>query len=136
MVARHFNQGIPLPMKHLLLVDDDLVVLKLLKDYLTPLADDLSIIHADSFESGFNQYVIQGPDLIVMDINLFHQRSIPLIRQIRAHDATIPIIIYSVWEEMSRLGLLAGATCYVQKSGLRELKSVIIDLLGIPKNIP
>ncbi len=101
----------------LLLVDDDLEILTLLKAKLGK--EPYDIFTASEGESALNIVRTQKPDLVILDVNLPGLSGLDICRSLRADKETmdIPIIMLSGrGEEIARvLGLEFGADDYVTK---------------------
>ena len=115
-------------MTRVLLIDDHSIVLqgcrRLLQD-----ANVCDVLEATSVESGYRLYRSGKPDLVIVDLALQGQGlgslglgGLQLIRQLRAHDKRIPILVFSMHGDPVIVGsaLESGATGYLLKDTTPE----------------
>jgi two-component system, NarL family, invasion response regulator UvrY len=115
-------------MTRVLLIDDHPIVLqgcrRLLQD-----ADVCDVIEATGVESGYRLYRSSQPDVVIIDLALQGQGlgglglgGLQLIRQLRAHNKRIPILVFSMHGDPIVVGraLEEGATGYLLKDTAPE----------------
>lgn len=110
-------------MKKLVVIEDDEELGLLLTESLQPY---FQVIRVRTGEEGLRAYESEGPDMIILDLNLPDSDGMDLCRDLRKRDELIPIIITSSRkEEVDRvLGLELGADDYISKPfSVRELRS-------------
>lgn len=109
-------------MKHVLVVDDDNTIRKLLSDYLSQHAFRVSTV-SDSHNMS-RVLSTETVDLVIVDLNLGHEDGLEIVRNLSTKsDAPIIIISGDRLEEADKVvGLELGATDYIVKPfGMREL---------------
>lgn len=110
---------------NILIVDDDLELLKMLKSYLE-LKGYFIITAKDGLEAF--EKIEQKPDIILLDINMPKMDGLEFCKQIR-NQITCPIMFLTAKiEEQDRInGLLSGGDDYILKPfSLKELEARII----------
>ncbi len=102
-------------MKRILLVEDDLAILRGLKDNLE--YESYEVLTATDGERGFALICDKRPDLVILDLMLPRVSGYELCRRARAGGLTVPILMLTARsEEVDRvLGLDLGADDYVTK---------------------
>jgi len=102
-------------MKKVLLVEDDITIVEALSSALT--FHDYSVISTDNSENGYEKFISEKPDLLILDINLPGADGFELCRKIRKEDQSIPVILLTarVQESDKLLGFELGADDYVTK---------------------
>jgi DNA-binding response OmpR family regulator len=102
-------------MKKILVIEDDLAILRGLKDNLE--YEGYQVMEAADGEAGYCQIKEQKPDLIVLDLMLPKMSGYEVCRKVREEGITVPILMLTArGEEMDRvLGLDLGADDYVTK---------------------
>ena len=99
---------------NVLLVDDDVDLVTLLRDYLV--SDGFSVSVAHEGESALRQFAAQPPDIAVVDVMMPGFSGIEVLRRIRAHSSTPVLMLTARGDDESRiLGLELGADDYVAK---------------------
>ena len=78
-------------MKKVLLIEDDITIVEALSSALT--FHDYSVISTDNSENGYEKFISEKPDLLILDINLPGADGFELCRKIRKEDQSIPVII-------------------------------------------
>ncbi len=109
-------------MSHLLLVEDDPTILRVLNDNFTMRGYQVST--ARDGEEGLDMALNQMPDLIVLDLMLPKINGYEICRAVRAEKLTMPILMLTAkgQEEDIIRGLELGADDYITKPfGIREL---------------
>jgi DNA-binding response OmpR family regulator len=102
-------------MKKILIIEDDLAILRGLKDNLE--YEKYEVLTATDGEQGYSLIKEKKPDLIILDLMLPRMSGYELCRKVRSKDITTPILMLTArGEEMDRvLGLDLGADDYVTK---------------------
>lgn len=103
------------PMGTVLVVDDDDTVREVVVSYLR--AAGIDTVQADDGEAALKMVGRHHPDLVVLDLMLPRLPGMDVLRQIRAMDARLPVILLTARaDEPDRvLGLEIGADDYVTK---------------------
>ncbi len=102
-------------MTKILLVEDDKTIVEALSSALT--FHDFSVEATDNSEDGYQKFISNKPDLLILDINLPGADGFELCRKIRKIDQIVPIILLTarVQESDKLLGFELGADDYVTK---------------------
>jgi DNA-binding response OmpR family regulator len=102
-------------MKRILIIEDDLAILRGLKDNLE--YESYEVLTAEDGEQGYCLIKERKPDLIILDLMLPKMDGYELCRKISAENITTPILMLTARsEEADRvLGLDLGADDYVTK---------------------
>ena len=120
--------------KNILIVDDDLRLRELLKDYLTE--KKLDVYVSDDFDNASEiiQYFIF--DLIILDRMMPSGDGIKLVSTIKQNSKTPVVMLTAMGEDINKIeGLKIGADDYVSKPfEPEELYLRIINLLNLYKN--
>jgi len=105
----------------LLIVDDNAGVRRLIRSIVLPLADDVREC-ADGAEA-LAGYMLQHPDVVLMDIEMKEVDGIEATRQITAADREAKDMIVNDYddEELRQASVRAGACGYVLKQNLTDL---------------
>jgi two-component system OmpR family response regulator len=117
------------PLRHVLVVDDDLAVRQLVEEYLGQ--NDFRVSGAESSAQLMSALRAQVVDLVLLDLRLRGEDGMQLLRQVRA-DSHIPVIILTgrVEEADRVMGLELGADDYLTKPfSPRELLARIRTVL-------
>ena len=97
-----------------LLVDDDIELVTLLRDYLV--SDGFSVAVAHEGESALRAFAVQQPDIAVVDVMMPGFSGIEVLRRIRSSGSTPVLMLTARGDDESRiLGLELGADDYVAK---------------------
>jgi len=97
-----------------LLVDDDVDLVNLLRDYLA--SDGFDVEVAYEGESALRQFAVQPPDIAVVDVMMPGFSGIEVLRRIRARSSIPVLMLTARGDDESRiLGLELGADDYVAK---------------------
>ncbi len=100
--------------KKVLIIEDDIEVIKLLELHLKDL--DYQIISANDGKTGLELALKEKPDLIILDITLPIMDGVEICKKIRAKQCTPIIMLSARIEEIDRvLGLELGADDYITK---------------------
>ncbi len=111
-------------MAHILVVDDDAAIRRLVEKILTSRGHRVS--QAEDGEAGFGAAMLNRPDLIILDLNLPRMNGFEVCRCLKAdkHTREIPVIMltaaYPEWEDAQK-GFELGADEYVIKPFTGEL---------------
>jgi len=118
-----------LPRPHVLVVDDDASVRRLVDDYL--LENDFRVSGAATGAELMSALGAQVIDLVLLDLRLQGEDGMQLLRQVRAHSQIPVIILTGRREEADRvMGLELGADDYLTKPfSPRELLARIRTVL-------
>lgn len=102
-------------MKKILIIEDDLAILKGLEQLL--ITESYSVIISQNGFDGFNLALKEKPDLILLDINLPKLNGLDVCRNLRENHFENPIlIITSKSEQIDKIiGLEVGADDYITK---------------------
>lgn len=100
----------------LLVVEDDEMQAKLLKANLAR-AGRLEIQLAHSADDALGEMYRRMPDAVLADVNMPGKGGIALVREIRAFDPSIPVLLMTIGATMDLAieGIRAGATEFLQK---------------------
>ena len=97
-----------------LLVDDDIELVTLLRAYLV--SDGFSVAVAHEGESALRAFAVQQPDIAVVDVMMPGFSGIEVLRRIRSSGSTPVLMLTARGDDESRiLGLELGADDYVAK---------------------
>ncbi len=118
--------------KKILLVEDDLEYLELLKNRLSLL--DIDVVVASDGEEGFKKAKEEKPDLIITDIKMPKADGFNLVKEVKKEPAisSIPIIVLTAYKDIEDMFRLEGVKHYILKTeGTEVLIDKINQLLGI-----
>lgn len=116
----------------LLLVDDQPILREGFAQLLDPEPDLKVCGQADSASGALKAISLLKPDLVTVDIILKGMNGIELIKQIKASNPFLPILVLSILDEslFAERALRAGAKGYVMKQApIDEVKTAIRRLL-------
>ena len=120
---------------HVLLVDDDVELVELLRAYLV--SDGFRVSVAHDGESGVRAALVELPDIAVIDVMMPSYSGIEVLRRIRARSSLPVLMLTARGDSESRiLGLELGADDYVPKPCTpRELSARLRAILrrSLPK---
>ena len=126
------NEEREVPMKRILVVDDDKIVLKLIESYLVPEGYDL--IFAEDGLDGIMKVKNESPDLVVLDVVLPEINGYDICYQLRFNEEFEHVPIVLVTEREDEIGEKIGQRVnmrYIQKPvGKDELLEKIRELIG------
>jgi len=105
----------------LLIVDDNAAVRRLIRSILLRLADD--ICECGDGAEALSAYLVQRPDVVLMDVRMSEVDGIQAAKQITAADPAARILIVTDYDdtELRHASMRAGACGYVLKDNLLEL---------------
>ena len=117
----------------ILVVDDDLDILELLKMYLEPEGYDIRT--ASDGESAVQSACMDPPDLILLDVMMPHKDGFQVIKELKSieHTKNVPVILLTArgQTEDKVQGLDTGADDYITKPfDLREVTARVEAVLG------
>src|SRR4051794_38936287 len=102
-----------------LVVDDSVVIRKLVSDLLAEDPDIEVVGTAVNGRAGLQKIALLEPDLVTMDVEMPELDGIATVRQLRASGSRIPVIMFSTLTERGAEATLdalaAGASDYVTK---------------------
>lgn len=114
-------------MPTILAVDDDRMVLELIKDALEPIAK--KTLTAETGAAAIDLVKQENPDVVLLDIQLPDASGLNLIENIHAHDARVPIIFMTV-SDSSNIAIEAiqkGAFDFLTKPLASETIVEVVD---------
>jgi four helix bundle protein len=126
--------NLPGAMPRILIIDDDAMVARLLKDFL--LEEGFEVAHMLDGESGFRDASSNPPDLILLDVNLPDSTGFQMCGRFRSHPPTksMPIILMTGaarWPNQQAIGRQMGATDYILKPfDVLQVGQKVCQLLG------
>ncbi|MCL6274989.1 response regulator transcription factor [Muricauda sp. 2012CJ35-5] len=102
-------------MKKVLIVEDDLEIVRLLEIHLKDLGCE--VLTATQGDTGLEKAINENPDLIILDVMLPEMDGIEICQKVRAKNITTPIMMLTARsEEIDKvLGLEVGADDYLTK---------------------
>ncbi len=106
--------------KKILIIDDDKIFSKILRDWLTAGGDKYEVIAVFDGEEGFNVASREKPDLILCDLVMPKVSGIDFLKKLRAEKwgKNIPVIIQTQLSDLEKMGEGAelGVLGYIVKS--------------------
>ena len=120
--------------KLILVVDDDAAMSHLLRDFFVrqgyAVAVSASYVGAMSWMNSL--VATQFPDLVLSDVKLGGASGIDLVRTLSAEKPSLPVILFSVFEEVEQEALKNGARRFIRKPfSLSVLARVVDDVLKV-----
>jgi DNA-binding response OmpR family regulator len=105
----------------LLIIDDDMKLARLLKDYLTPLGYEVDVVHNGA--AGLKKAIEQPYAAIILDVMLPGMNGMEVLRELRRESNVPVLMLTALGDEPDRIaGLEVGADDYVPKTfSTREL---------------
>lgn len=101
-------------MDHILIVDDDVTLAQMLRDYL--LAEGMRVSLAHNGETGASMALAESVDLVVLDVMMPGTDGIAALRHIRQHSDLPVLMLTAKGDDIDRIvGLELGADDYVAK---------------------
>ena len=113
-------------MKKILLIDDELDILEILKEFLE--FRGFNVIHFDNPVKAIKNFHPDYYNIVITDLNLPDMSGFELVSKIRDIDRNIPIIIISGYlEDIQKENILTkGASAYLEKPfNLKQLENLI-----------
>lgn len=108
----------------ILIVDDDIAVRTSLTLLLKSVGNEVTT--ADNAVRAFEMVQVQKPELVILDLNFSIDTSgkegMSLLQQLRAYDATLPIILITGWAsiDLAVQGMKLGANDFINKPWSNE----------------
>jgi CheY-like chemotaxis protein len=124
-------------MPRVLVIDDDLMVARLLEDHLTE--EGLEVVCVHMAEQGFTLATQNPPDLIMLDVNLPDATGFQMCGRLRSHPSTktVPIIMMTGaarFPNQQKIGRELGANEYIIKPfDVLQVGEKVYQLLGLKK---
>lgn len=120
-------------MTEILVVDDDTAMINVLRDFLKhqgyQVATASSVASAEKWLS-LHAGPSQKPDIVLSDVRLGTASGIDLAQRLRITNPSLPVILFSVFEEHEQEALNSGARRFLRKPfSLSSLQQVIKDEL-------
>jgi DNA-binding NarL/FixJ family response regulator len=105
-----------------LLVDDHPIVRQGLAQLINQEPDMMVCGHAEDANGAFSAIAMLHPDIVVLDISLNGPDGLAILKDIRAGDAALPVLILSMHDESiyAERALRAGANGYIMKQEATE----------------
>lgn len=118
--------------KTILVVDDDLAMTSLLRDFLKH--EGYQVVTNSSVEGalGWLGNQTSRPDLVLSDVKMGKSSGFDLLRYLTAERPSLPVILFSVLEELEAEAIRSGAKRFLHKPfALAKLASAIkVELNG------
>ncbi len=111
----------------ILIVDDDLSILRLYKEELEE--EGYSVVIATNGQEAIEQFEKEKPDLVSLDIQLPDIDGIKLLRQMKEKRPRMPIIMSTAFDYRDDFSVWASEAYIVKSADLSELKSTIKKLM-------
>jgi len=114
LITRSINQGEP-PLARLLIIDDDVKLGRLLREYLEPLGYAVSIVH--NGKDGLQEAIEGNYSAVILDVMLPGLNGFEVLREIRQRSSVPVLMLTALGAEPDRVaGLEVGADDYVPKT--------------------
>jgi two-component system, NtrC family, response regulator GlrR len=118
------------PTHHVLLVDDDSAIRAVLVRLVARTYADATIAEATTGAEALSAVAVQRPDLIISDCHMPVMDGLELVRTLRGHGATMPILMLSSEPSIAKPAQLAGATAFLTKPlAIRSFSQFLHTLL-------
>lgn len=124
----HLNSGI---MKKILVVEDDELLQKLLRDEI--IEEGYEVLIASDGKEALSMLKDMGaqPDLIILDLRMPKMDGLETMGHMLKSRVNAPVIIHSAYTSYKEDALAMAADAYIVKShDLTELKAKIRELIG------
>jgi two-component system chemotaxis response regulator CheY len=116
--------------RHVLLVDDDAAMRELLMYLIARTYAEVTIAEAANGAEALRAALAQRPDLIISDCHMPIMDGLQLVRTLRGHGATMPIVMLSSEPSIANAAQLAGATAFLAKPlAIRSFSQFLHTLL-------
>lgn len=117
-------------MKKLLLVDDEEAIRMIYREEFE--GDGYQVITAADGPSALQLFASEAPDLVILDIQMPGLNGVEVLRQMKMHNAAVPVILSSAYQEFKRdLGTWAADEYVVKSGNLDDLKDAVRRLLKL-----
>lgn len=119
--------------KRILIVDDNEVVLEVLRDFLSPV---YAVDVATSAAVALKRLMSDPPDLIFLDVKMPGTDGLALLGSLRTLGITVPIFVVTGYDtpETAAEATRSGATGYLVKPvDLRRVDQLVAHALGAPR---
>jgi CheY-like chemotaxis protein len=118
------------PKQHFIIVDDDKDVRYFIRRVIQRRFVDVEIREAGDGVEALRVFEHGGADLMVIDHNLPSMSGTELVRELRARNATLPIVMVSSFSAARHEAMAAGATSFVCKDEINPaLADQLVNLL-------
>ena len=101
--------------RHFIVVDDDKDVRYLVRRVIMQSFPEARVTEAGDGLEALRLFENQGADLMIVDHNLPSLDGAGLIRELRAREVKIPLVLMSNFTAIGDLAMAAGATSFVDK---------------------
>ena len=119
------------PKRHFIIVDDDKDVRYFIRRVIQRRFIDVEIREASDGAEALKLFEHGGADLMVIDHNLPLLSGTDLVRELRARNTTIPIVMVSSFPAVRAEAMAAGATSFVSKDEINPaLAGQLVNLLA------
>ena len=112
----------------ILVVDDDLSILRLYKEELEE--EGYEVVTASNGVEAIERFETEKPDLVTLDIQLPDVDGIKLLRQMKEKRPRLPIIMSTAYDYRDDFSVWASEAYIVKSSDLAEFKATIKRLAG------
>jgi two-component system response regulator (stage 0 sporulation protein F) len=114
--------------KKILLVDDEEAIQMVYREEFED--DGYTVISAMNGEEALEQFQNEGPDLVILDIQMPGMNGVEVLRQMKMLNPSVPVILSSAYQEFKRdLGTWASDEYVVKSGDLEDLKNAVRRLL-------
>jgi len=118
------------PTHHVLIVDDEEGMRLVLSRLVARAYADVTITVAAHGAEGLRAALAQRPDLIISDCHMPVMDGLQLVRTLRGHGATMPILMLSSEPSIANAAQLAGASAFLTKPlAIRSFSQFLHTLL-------
>jgi DNA-binding response OmpR family regulator len=111
----------------ILVVDDDLHIQRLYKEEFED--EGYEVVVASNGQEALELFERESPDIVTLDILLPDIDGIRVLRQMKEKNPKIPIIMSTAYDYRDDFAVWASEAYIVKSSDLKELKSMIKNLL-------
>lgn len=117
-------------MPHIIIVEEEATLRKLLKIIIKRLSPSYTVSMASNGKKALQRYEKSGADLIISNYKMPVMTGPDFVHTLRARGVTIPIVMASGDPEAEKVCYEAGATLFVPKMDLiQELPEILSRLL-------